>query len=82
MSKPKSTLDYLTPKEREALASIYDLDGFKALKKLCEAEIVELGKDALQAPSMEIKEVLHGKALMAVHIPRIIHEEWKRQSTK
>lgn len=74
----KSTLEQLTPKEREALASIYDHDGFKALKKLCEYEIIALGKDALEAPSMEIKEMLHGKAMMAVHLPQTIIKEWKR----
>lgn len=80
MSKLQSILDQLTTKERQALAAIYDLDGYKALKKLCEIEINALGKDALQAPTMEQKEIFHGKAMMAAHIPRVIHEEWKRQS--
>lgn len=74
----KSTLEYLTLKEREALASLYDTDGYKALKKLCEVEIVALGKDALTAVSMEQKEILHGRAMMAQHIPRIIKDEFKR----
>lgn len=76
----KSTLDQLTLKERQALASIYDTDGFKALKKLCEIEIIALGKDALQASTMEIKSILQGKAMMAVHIPKTIQEESKHQN--
>lgn len=74
----KSTLEQLTPKEREALATIYDMDGFKSLKKLCELEIIALGKDALEAPTMEQKEIFHGKAMMAAHIPKTIIKEWKR----
>lgn len=81
MSKLKSTLEQLTPKEREALASIYDNEkGFKAFKKLCELEIIELGKDALQATNMEQKEIFHGKAMMAQRLPKLIIDEWKRQN--
>lgn len=79
MSKVKSTLDNLSLKEREALAALYDMDGFKALKKLCEAEIVALGQDALQASTMEQKEVFRGKAIMAQHIPQVVINEAKRQ---
>lgn len=78
MSKIKSTLEMLSPKEREALANLHESDGFKALKKLCEYEIIALGRDALTASTMELKEILHGKAMMASHIPQTINNEWKR----
>mgnify|MGYP001562310984 CR=1 FL=1 len=76
----KSTLDQLSAKEREALARLYEMDGYTALKRLCELEILGLGKDALQAPDIGVVNLLQGKAIMAKNIPTIIHNEYKRIS--
>ncbi len=74
----KSTLELLSNKEREALARLYEMDGYKALVKLCDFEIVALGKDALEATDMNVLGILRGKALMAKHLPKTIRGEYKR----
>jgi hypothetical protein len=58
----KSTLDQLSSKDQEALARLYDTEGYRVLKKVHELELVGLGKDALDAPSMEAKSFLQGRA--------------------
>jgi hypothetical protein len=41
----KSAIDQLKPNEREALAHLYDTEGYKALRRLVEIERLELAKD-------------------------------------
>jgi hypothetical protein len=73
----KSTLDRLSPKEKEALALLYDTEGYTALKKLCTAEIDGLGKDALGASDMEFVKFCSGQAAMAKKIAVYIREAYK-----
>jgi hypothetical protein len=58
----KSTLEQLSKNEREAIARLYESDGYKALVKLKDADTVGLGADALIASSMEEVSYLKGRA--------------------
>lgn len=73
----KSTLDKLSSKEREALARLYETDGYAALKRLHQLEIAGLGQDALVASSMEAKEFLHGRAHQSKVLVELIREAYK-----
>ena len=70
----KSTVDQLGKSERQALARLYDTDGYKALVKLCELEIVGLGKDALASSHMDGVNFLKGRASLAKELPLLIRE--------
>jgi len=58
----KSVLDSLSAKEKEALALLYDTEGYTALKKLHRLSVQGLGKDALAAPDLETVRFLAGRA--------------------
>ncbi len=77
----KSTLEQLTPKEREALVHFYGTATYDALKHLCRLEIEGLGKDALGSPSHEQTRYFAGQANMAAKLTKVIkslYEESKK----
>ena len=73
----KSSLDRLTPKQKEDLALFYDSDAYNALQALCRYEIEGLGKDALDSPDHDQTRFYSGQANMAAKIPKIIRELYK-----
>ncbi len=73
----KSTLDKLSDNEKEALAHLYELPGFKALVKVCRLEIEGLAYDALVSPNLETTKYLNGQAVMAEKLPKIVRELYK-----
>lgn len=73
----KSTLDQLTKNEKEALARWYESDGYKALKRLRDLELVGMGADALAAPSMEQVSYLKGRAFQWKAVVEVIHHIYK-----
>lgn len=68
----KSSLEKLSPGERNALVHWYDTESYKAFKRLCQFEIEGLGKDALGAQSFEQVKLISGQASMAAKLPKII----------
>lgn len=58
----KSTLERLTAADREALARLYDTEGYRVLKKVHNLELVGLGKDALGATEIDQVKFLAGRA--------------------
>lgn len=73
----KSTVEQLSDNEREALAHLYELPGYKAFLKLCRLEIEGLGKDALGSQSHEDTRFYSGQSVMANKLPKIIRELYK-----
>lgn len=79
----KSTVEQLSDNEREALAHLYELPGYKAFVKLCRMEIVGLGADALNSQDHELTRYYSGQATMASKLPKIIrelHKELNKQN--
>jgi hypothetical protein len=70
----KSTIDLLSQKDREALASFHGSDAFNALKKLHDATVIGLGKDALIAQTLEEVKFLNGRAYQSKVILSLIKE--------
>lgn len=75
----KSTLDSLTPNDKEALAHLYELPGYKALVKLCNLEIKGLAADCLASQNMEMVKYLSGQATMAAKLPKLIRQLYKEK---
>ena len=73
----KSTLDRLSDNEKEALAHLYELPGFKALVKVCKLEIEGLALDALTSANHETTKFLNGQAVMAEKLPKIVRELYR-----
>lgn len=74
----KSTLDQLSPKDKEDLALLYDSDGYQALKKLNKLEQIGLGADALMATTMEDVKYLKGRSYQWKVIIQIIRDIYKQ----
>lgn len=74
----KSTLGAISAKDKEALALLYDTEGFQALKRLLQAEINHFAKDALQAPSMEVLAEYKGQAKFAKDLPVAIQTIYRQ----
>ena len=53
----KSTIDHLTPKELLALAHFYDTEAYTALRKLIDAERLELAKSHVE--QTDIMQIRH-----------------------
>jgi homoaconitase/3-isopropylmalate dehydratase large subunit len=73
----KRTVDLLTANEKEALAHLYELPGYKALIKLCQLEINAIAKDALLSPDHETTRYLHGQAFAYENLPRLVRNLYK-----
>jgi len=73
----KRTVDLLTANEKEALAHLYELPGFKALSKLCQLEINALAKDALLSPDHETTKFLNGQATAYMNLPKLVRNLYK-----
>ena len=73
----RSSLDRLTPKQKEDLAHFYSSEAYKALYILCKYEIGGLGKDALASTDHAQTRFYAGQANMAAKIPKIIRELYK-----
>lgn len=73
----KSTLDRLSAKEKEALALLYNTEGYEVLRKLCTLEVEEFAKDALIAPNMEVLNYYRGQADFAKNLPKAIRKVYK-----
>lgn len=67
----------MSHKDREALARLYGTDGFKALEKFCELDVLGLGRDALVATDMNRVSFLKGEAYILEHLPQLIHQLYK-----
>lgn len=78
----KSTVEILNSKEKAALALLYGTDAYVALKKLCQAEIDGVAKDALAA--IEITQVYfnRGEAGMAKKLIKLIEQIYKESEKK
>jgi hypothetical protein len=76
----KSTLEQLTSKEKDALARLYETEGYKVLKKIHDLEIRGLGKDALDAPSMETLHFLRGRAQQSTITLKLIRDLFKKSN--
>ena len=74
----KSILNQLSPKDKEALARLYDTDMHEALKKVHRLTIAGLGQDALVAPDMNVKERLQGRALQSKILMDLIREVYQQ----
>lgn len=66
----KSTIDRLTPTEKEALARLYDMSEYAVLKKLLGLERHNIATKCLLAPNYEEVKFLHGQeySLKQLHL--------------
>ena len=80
----KSTFDQLGPKHKALLADMYETDAYEALKKLLEAERLNIATKLLQVPSADSVTIarMQGQAEMCKQLHLNLQNLYKQERKK
>ena len=78
----KSTVEQLSPNQRQALVSFYETDTYKALKRLIELERLELAKDHVDVTEIGQIRYLSGQAAGLKKLVKTLRQLYIQQDKK